>query len=84
MKLMCPHCGWIYDTDTLGIRELSLMPTHVFPELSCIVCPGSEQHPRNPESDKRPLWKDEEKRLEVAAVPLRRRPTMSAEGTVNE
>ena len=47
---MCPHCGWIFAGTT------RLVPKH---DIDSIPCPGSEQNPRNPDSDKRPLWKDE-------------------------
>jgi hypothetical protein len=57
--LQCPHCGWKYDPALRWGKQTpyELVPTHdfpVFPE----ICPGSQQHPRNPESDKRPFWKD--------------------------
>jgi hypothetical protein len=49
---MCPHCGWRFDSDRLSG---GLVPGHDFSGWSC---PGSGQTPRNPESDRRPLWKD--------------------------
>ena len=61
--MKCPHCGKVY----ANLRS-SLIPDH-----PCVVerdwpgnyvmiqCPGSGQYPRNAESDKRPLWKDEKK-----------------------
>ena len=50
---MCPYCGEIS-----GRLKFSLIRIHHFPLLSGEKCPGSEQIPRNPESDRRPLWKD--------------------------
>jgi rubredoxin len=56
LQYMCPHCGWIYD----AAKETdSLVPGHHYPEESDKVCPGSRQVPRNPHSDRRPLWKDQ-------------------------
>lgn len=61
-ELMCPHCGWKYDPadKRWGTKQLphELVPTHDFPRMCRAVCPGSQQHPRNPETDRRPLWKD--------------------------
>lgn len=60
--LMCPHCGWQYDPNDEryppDTAPHELVPYHDdYPPLrSC--CPGSKQHPRNPETDRRPLWKD--------------------------
>lgn len=48
--LMCPNCGWCYPARVLG-----LVPDHEL-ELPSELCPGSGQVPRNPESDRRPLW----------------------------
>lgn len=64
----CPYCGWKYPF------VHGLVPPHNYvvtavpsvvvsvPEdeahLEVRPCPGSQQAPRNPESDKRPLWKD--------------------------
>lgn len=42
--IMCPHCGWLFDAT-------GLVPDHDVPQ-----CPGSHQNPRNPETDRRPLW----------------------------
>jgi hypothetical protein len=53
---MCPHCGEIFK-----MRSDALIPTHDFPKPCRSVCPGSGQYPRNPKTDRRPLWKDEEK-----------------------
>jgi hypothetical protein len=52
---MCPHCGKIWS----GMKDL--IPTHDFPVPCRAVCPGSGQCPRNPLTDKRPLWKDEQR-----------------------
>jgi len=72
-ELMCPHCGWKYDPQWFSEpgddgRPFALVPTHAAMSVAEInrdfskavfgPCPGSEQHPRNPESDRRPLWKD--------------------------
>ena len=51
--MKCPHCGRIYPN-----LRTALIPRH---QLGSEVCPGSGQYPRNAESDKRPLWKDERK-----------------------
>lgn len=54
-RYMCPHCGRIFalnDTTNCG-----LIRTHYLPSTG-VECPGSWQNPRNPDSDKRPLWKD--------------------------
>jgi hypothetical protein len=58
--LKCPHCGMTYDPRDVPPHLKSvehLVPEHFFnhPER----CPGSWQNPRNAESDRRPLWKDE-------------------------
>ena len=62
--LMCPYCGWKYDPQSFSEpgddgRPFALVPTHAAMSPAEITCPGSEQHPRNPESDRRPLWKDQ-------------------------
>lgn len=49
---MCPHCGTL-------VGVVGLVPTHPWPAGSEQVCPGSEQNPRCPESDARPLWNGE-------------------------
>ena len=49
-KMMCPHCGEI--TGVTG----GLVPTHDYPRPARAVCPGSQQIPRNAESDRRVLW----------------------------
>lgn len=51
-KLKCPHCGLVYARK----RGIWLVPRHKYAGRRC---EGSGQVPRNPESDKRPLWKDE-------------------------
>jgi hypothetical protein len=63
--LMCPHCGWKYDPRTYTEpgddgRPFALVPAHPRDGdmASNYECPGTEQHPRNPETDRRPLWKD--------------------------
>lgn len=67
--LQCPHCGWIYSPDEqaellrrrrLSLDVYALVPHHAYPAtpVGGRLCPGSEQHPRNPEADNRPLWKD--------------------------
>jgi hypothetical protein len=55
-RCICPHCGEIFEFAAL--RNGALIPTHEFPRPCRAVCPGSGQVPRNPDSDKRPLWKD--------------------------
>jgi uncharacterized membrane-anchored protein YjiN (DUF445 family) len=54
--MMCPHCGWTYDPAVEG-DSYNLVPDHWFRGEEC---PGHNQHPRNAESDKRPLWRDEQ------------------------
>ncbi len=56
-KLKCPHCGWEYTPTADGDYYLNV-PNHSWPPLARQVCPGSAQHPRNAEADRRPLWKD--------------------------
>lgn len=52
---MCPHCGEI-----VRLSEGDwLTATHDWPKPTRQVCPGSQQNPRNPESDGRPLWNGE-------------------------
>lgn len=46
---MCPHCGQLF-------RSSSLIPIHDEAPPARAVCPGSGQNPRNPLSDRRPLW----------------------------
>lgn len=54
-KSMCPHCGRIF-----GRTKLGKVPHHVTPHPHIFAaCPGSLQTPRNPDTDKRPLWKDD-------------------------
>lgn len=55
MRSQCPHCGKIFE------NLAGLIPTHDFPPPCRAVCPGSGQTPRNPDSDNRPLWKDQPK-----------------------
>lgn len=54
-RMMCPHCGWTYDPSING-EGYDFVPNHWF---KAVDCPGQQQHPRNAESDKRPLWRDE-------------------------
>ncbi len=55
-NLMCPHCGELFPQSQLvGGR---LIPTHDYPRPCRSVCPGTEQNPRNPETDHRTLWKN--------------------------
>lgn len=61
MESMCPHCGWRYrwrdhETDPWGF--VGLVPIHGSPLPNAEPCPGTGQAPRNPESDRRRLWKD--------------------------
>ncbi len=54
-ELMCPQCGLLFARKDL-VHE-TLIPEHteqVGPDL--LTCRGTEQHPRNPESDGRILW----------------------------
>ncbi len=61
--LSCPWCGWRFPAGRKA--ETGLVPVHMLlPEESGRLaaveeCPGSNQNPRNPESDLRPLWKDQ-------------------------
>lgn len=61
--LSCPHCGWKYDPAEFTQpgddgRPYVLVPGHILSVPRLMDCPGTEQHPRNPEADRRPLWKD--------------------------
>ena len=60
--LMCPHCGWQYDPNDKKYPAKTapheLVPYHDENPPLRAVCPGSKQHPRNPETDRRPLWRD--------------------------
>lgn len=51
-KLKCPHCGKLFHPH----RCRPLTPKH---STAGVACPGSEQQPRNAETDRRPLWKDD-------------------------
>ncbi len=57
LDLMCPHCGRRFSQRQ---RVNGLVPKHELTrgEYYQIWCPGSEQNPRNAETDKRVLWKD--------------------------
>jgi len=50
---MCPHCGKLF-----ARAGLALIPIHADHGNGDRPreCPGSGQLPRNPESDRRPLW----------------------------
>lgn len=50
MRSMCPSCGFIFDTET------SIIPDHSPAPPTREVCAGSDQHARNPDTDRRPLW----------------------------
>lgn len=66
-KLMCPYCGWTYDPSING-DGYDLVPNHWYKAEDC---PGQQQHPRNADSDKRPLWRDEqETKMLDAAINL--------------
>jgi hypothetical protein len=61
---MCPHCGRLFEpADMERARIPSKIPEHAFPDHPIAgrywLCPGGGQHPRNPESDRRPLWAQE-------------------------
>jgi hypothetical protein len=53
-QLKCPHCGKHFSQEECK----PLTPTHNWPKITRQVCPGSQQQPRNAETDHRPLWKD--------------------------
>lgn len=57
-KVMCPHCGVLFECRRL--KHGRLIPTHDYPKPCRAVCPGTHQNPRNPETDKRPLWSEAE------------------------
>ena len=56
MTAMCPHCG----TTFAGWMDLTPRHSTVVDAFSgqpsLTVCPGSQQNPRNAESDARTLW----------------------------
>lgn len=56
-ELMCPHCGKRFSIDRLDVYRI---PDHAYPRspVGGLLCPGSGQAGRNPETDRRPLWKD--------------------------
>ncbi len=66
IEFMCPHCGWRFDALLAHDNPFGsgLVPKHDLMTAqgerikSAGECPGSNQAPRNPESDRRPLWKD--------------------------
>jgi hypothetical protein len=49
----CPACG------ALVAIEGRLTVVHNEPKYGLLLCLGSKQIPRNPESDRRPLWSEE-------------------------
>ena len=53
----CPHCGWL--TERLRNRLIPHHPVRGYRDG--MICPGSNQNPRNAESDKRPTWSEEVK-----------------------
>jgi hypothetical protein len=53
--MKCPHCGREYSAKACK----PLVPKHGLCAERITVCPGSGQVPRNAETDRRPLWKDE-------------------------
>lgn len=59
-RYKCPHCGWEYDPNQYPavLLPCELVPHHAYPSPDGTWCPGTEQHPRNAETDRRPLWKD--------------------------
>lgn len=61
--LKCPHCGMTYRREDVPwhLRSVdNLVPEH-FTANHPERCPGSWQAPRNAESDRRPLWSEEER-----------------------
>jgi hypothetical protein len=57
-QLMCPQCGWRYEVRP--DRGTAVVPPHVDEGKKEVkMCPGSFQSPRDPETDTRPLWKDQ-------------------------
>jgi len=59
-KYKCPHCGWLYNPSDY-VDGFALVPDHIDPNYTgdkLRSCDGALQHPRNAESDKRPLWRD--------------------------
>ena len=72
--LMCPQCGWQYNPRQFSKpgddgRPFALTPTHAAKSVADNnrdlanadwgSCHGSEQCPRNPDADRRPLWNGE-------------------------
>jgi hypothetical protein len=58
--LICPFCGWKYRPREYqpALSPHEFVPHHPYPQPGGSWCPGTEQHPRNPETDRRRLWKD--------------------------
>ena len=54
MTGMCPHCGELFP-----ISDRDLVPIHYDLRPVRVVCPGTGQIWRNPQSDARPLWSGE-------------------------
>lgn len=72
--MKCPHCGKVYknlrsslipyhndDSVVVLSSEMSAAALESGATEELPICPGSGQYPRNADSDKRPLWKDERK-----------------------
>lgn len=57
-SLMCPYCGMVFEASMAYENPFGpgLVPWHTFHRMA--ECPGSNQRPRNPESDRRPLWSE--------------------------
>lgn len=59
-QVMCPHCGELFGYRALMKSAIAgKIPTHDYQKPCRSVCPGSLQAPRNPQTDRRPLWKDD-------------------------
>ncbi len=60
-EAMCPHCGRRFSyAECWESGIFGTILEHAYPAtpVGGRLCPGSLQGPRNPESDRRPLWKD--------------------------
>ncbi len=62
----CPHCdrefsasGYTAAAVPVACKPLTPIHSWTAPDDKSYRCPGSEQTPRNAESDRRPLWKDD-------------------------
>lgn len=70
IEYMCPFCGWCFNALLAHDNPFGsgLVPKHDYAMMGLDgtskepwkECPGSNQNPRNSESDKRPLWKDQQ------------------------